>query len=91
MRTTTRVGRPAKRPTTINTNVREGRFIKRMRNFHGYTAEQVASYVGVNRTTLQNYESGEKRIPDCRVEALAEVLQVDAWEIRVMQEALVMA
>lgn len=85
------MGRPAKQPTTISTTVREGRFIKRMRERLGYNVESVATYVGINRTTLQNYESGFKRIPDYRVQALAEVLQVDAWEIRIVQEELVMA
>jgi transcriptional regulator with XRE-family HTH domain len=62
-----------------------------MRNYNEFTAEHVATQVGINRATLQNYESGFKRIPDYRVEALAAVLQVDAWEIRVVQEALVAA
>lgn len=91
MRTTNRVGRPAKQPTTINTSVREGRFIKRMRQYNGLTADHIAAEVGINRSTLANYESGFKRIPDYRIEALAAVLQVDAWEIRVVQEALVAA
>lgn len=62
-----------------------------MRQYSGVSADAIAAQVGINRSTLANYESGFKRIPDYRVEALAAVLNVDTWEIRIVQEALELA
>jgi transcriptional regulator with XRE-family HTH domain len=40
-----------------------GKNLKQLRDFNKFSQEQVATYLGINRSTYSNYESGEREAP----------------------------
>jgi len=64
-----------------------GENIKKRRNALGLTQEDVAQHVGVNRATVQRYESGEIEVKRSVAIKLAEILEttpsyIMGWEER---------
>ena len=47
----------------MNENQIIGRNMKALREANSYTQEQVAAYLGINRSAYANYESGEREAP----------------------------
>lgn len=47
----------------MNENRIIGRNLKSLREANSYTQEQVASYLGINRSAYANYETGEREVP----------------------------
>ena len=47
----------------MNENQIIGRNIKALREANSYTQEQVAAYLGINRSAYANYETGEREAP----------------------------
>lgn len=47
----------------MNENQIIGRNMKAMREANSYTQEQVAAYLGINRSAYANYETGEREAP----------------------------
>lgn len=47
----------------MNENMIIGRNLKVLREANGYTQEQVASFLGINRSAYANYETGEREAP----------------------------
>lgn len=78
-------GRPRHEPTFITEDVREGALIRDYRNFLSIPSGALAEAVGISQSTLSNYESGFKHIPDARVEQIAAALGIEAWKIRIIQ------
>lgn len=78
-------GRPRNEPTFITEDVREGALIRDYRTFLSIPSGALAEAVGISQSTLSNYESGFKHIPDARVEQIAAALGIEAWKIRIIQ------
>ena len=55
------------------------RNIKRMREISGYTQENVASFLGINRSAYSNYELGFREMPIEYMEKLADLYGCDAY------------
>ncbi|MCC3277486.1 helix-turn-helix domain-containing protein [Arthrobacter sp. zg-Y20] len=96
--TSRRAGRPAKPPEFITEEIREGALVAKFRDDLGMTQAELAFRVTnlkpkaphsedhhLARSTLGQYEKGLKRMPDTRVETIAEVLGVEPWLIRIIQ------
>ena len=47
----------------MNENQIIGRNMKALREANSYTQEQVAAYLGINRSAYANYETGEREAP----------------------------
>lgn len=82
--TASKGGRPRNEPTFITEDVREGALIRDYRNFLNVPSGALANAVGISQSTLSNYESGFKHIPDVRVEQIAVALGIDSWKIRII-------
>lgn len=55
-----------------------GRNLKALREANRYTQEQVASYLGIQRSAYANYESGEREAP---IEILAKASELMGCEL----------
>ena len=53
--------------------------IKLMREASNYTQENVASFLGIGRSTYSNYESGDRELPLPCMEKLADFYGCDAY------------
>jgi transcriptional regulator with XRE-family HTH domain len=53
--------------------------IKLMRKASNYTQENVASFLGIKRSTYSNYETGERELPLSCMEKLADLYGCDAY------------
>lgn len=54
-----------------------GKNIKLVRENSGYTQKQVAEFLGLNRSSYANYESGERTVPLSVLEGVAKLFGVD--------------
>lgn len=53
--------------------------IKMMREASSYTQENVASFLGINRSAYSNYELGTRELPFQHMEKLADLYGCDAY------------
>lgn len=53
--------------------------IKLLREASNYTQENIASFLGIGRSTYSNYESGERELPMSCMEKLADLYGCDAY------------
>ncbi len=53
--------------------------IKMMREASGYTQDNIASFLGINRSTYSNYELGTRELPLEHMEKLADLYGCDAY------------
>ncbi len=54
-----------------------GRNLKRMREANRFTQEQLAGYLGIQRSAFSNYELGEREMPIELLERAADLLGCD--------------
>lgn len=80
------IGRPRNEPTTITYQVREGANLRECRERANVPAAGLATAVGISRSTLANYESGFKHIPNHRIAQLAMALGVSPSDLRLAPE-----
>ena len=52
-----------------------GNNLKRLRDANRFTQEQLAVFLGINRSTYSNYEMGEREIPFTILEKAADFLK----------------
>lgn len=60
-----------------------GRNLKALREANNYTQEQLASFLGIQRSAYANYESGEREAP---IEVLEKASQLMGCELNVLFE-----
>lgn len=68
-------------PTLQTNDVTVGKKIAKIRKLQGLTQEELATKMGIKRTTLANYETGRIRVYDSMLKAFALVLKVSADEL----------
>jgi len=73
-----------------------GKNLKILREKSGFTQAQVADFLGINRSTYSNYESGDREAPLDILEKSADLLGCDLYLLfeedeKVVQEMLVCA
>ena len=54
-----------------------GNNLKRLRDANHFTQEQLAVFLGINRSTYSNYEMGEREIPFIILEKAADLFGLD--------------
>ena len=54
-----------------------GRNLCKLRNANSFTQEQIAEYLGINRSTYSNYELGAREMPFDLLERAADLLGCD--------------
>ena len=62
--------------------MRIGVRIREARKSRGFTQKELAEQIGVHQTTVGEWERGEKRIPEERIDQIAQVLYVKASWLR---------
>lgn len=62
--------------------MRIGVRIREARKNRGFTQKELAEQIGVHQTTVGEWERGEKRIPEERIDQIAQVLYVKASWLR---------
>lgn len=65
----------------MNENTIVGRNLKSLREANGYTQDQLASYLGIQRTTYKNYELGDREAP---IEVLEKACNIMGCELDVL-------
>ncbi len=54
--------------------------IKLLRDASGFTQDMIANYLGINRSTYSNYESGDRELPFLLMEKLADMYGCDLYD-----------
>ncbi len=67
------------RLSIMNERLTIAKNIKLMREASNYTQENVASFLGIKRSTYSNYETGERELPLSCMEKLADLYGCDAY------------
>lgn len=67
------------RLSIMNERLTIAKNIKLMRKASNYTQENVASFLGIKRSTYSNYETGERELPLSCMEKLADLYGCDAY------------
>lgn len=57
-----------------------GKNLKELRTYFGYSQEFIGSFLQVSHTIISRYESGSEKIPLDRLEKLALLFGVDAYD-----------
>jgi transcriptional regulator with XRE-family HTH domain len=65
----------------MNTTI--GKNLKLLRDFNKFSQEQVAEYLGINRSTYSNYESGDREAP---LDVLEKISNLYGCELHVLFE-----
>lgn len=65
----------------VNVDNRIGSNIKYIRENFKFTQEQVADFVGVSRSTIALYESGDRRVPIDQLEKISDLFGVEMHEL----------
>lgn len=68
----------------MNENQTIGRNLKSLREANGYTQEQVATYLGINRSAYANYETGDREAP---IEVLEKACNLLGCELDLLFDA----
>ncbi|HEX2984465.1 MAG TPA: helix-turn-helix domain-containing protein [Ignavibacteriales bacterium] len=58
-----------------------GQKIGKIREKLNYTQEDLGKYLGIDRTNLSKYETGERDIPMIHLEKLADLFGVDLYDL----------
>ncbi|MBQ8608199.1 MAG: helix-turn-helix transcriptional regulator [Bacteroidaceae bacterium] len=66
-----------------------GQNLCKLRKANSFTQEQVAEYLGINRSTYSNYELGEREMPFDLLERIADLLGCDLTVLMEEDEAVV--
>lgn len=66
-----------------------GQNLCKLRKANNFTQEQVAEYLGINRSTYSNYELGEREMPFELLERIADLLGCDLTVLMEEDEAVV--
>lgn len=66
-----------------------GQNLCKLRKANNFTQEQVAEYLGINRSTYSNYELGEREMPFDLLERVADLLGCDLTVLMEEDEAVV--
>ena len=66
-----------------------GQNLCKLRKANNFTQEQVAEYLGINRSTYSNYELGDREVPFELLERVADLLGCDLSVLMEEDEALV--
>ena len=66
-----------------------GQNLCKLRKANNFTQEQVAEYLGINRSTYSNYELGDREMPFELLERVADLLGCDLSVLMEEDEALV--
>lgn len=86
MRTTHQIrrapGRPRNPRVNLTLNDIEGLNLQRFAHDAGWSTKDLAYAIGVQHTTLRLYLTGHKRIPDYRIEKIAQLVKVHPMQIR---------
>jgi transcriptional regulator with XRE-family HTH domain len=62
-----------------NSNYTVGKNLKNLREVSGFTQEQVAATVGIERSTYSNYEAGIREVPFENLEQLSKLFGCDLY------------
>ena len=66
-----------------------GKNLCKLRKFNNFTQDQIAIYLGINRSTYSNYELGEREMPFDLLEQAADLLGCDLVVLLEENEAVV--
>lgn len=66
-----------------------GQNLCKLRKANSFTQEQIAEYLGINRSTYSNYELGEREMPFDLLERIADLLGCDLTVLMEEDEAVV--
>ncbi len=66
-----------------------GQNLCKLRKVNNFTQEQVAEYLGINRSTYSNYELGEREMPFELLERIADLLGCDLTVLMEEDETVV--
>lgn len=66
-----------------------GQNLCKLRKANNFTQEQIAEYLGINRSTYSNYELGEREMPFELLERIADLLGCDLHVLMEEDEAVV--
>ena len=66
-----------------------GQNLCKLRKVNNFTQEQVAEYLGINRSTYSNYELGEREMPFELLERMADLLGCDLTVLMEEDETVV--
>ena len=61
----------------MNTNLIVGKNLKILKEASGFTQDQIASFLGINRSAYANYEAGLREIPFVELEKLSNLFGCD--------------
>ena len=62
------------------------RNIKLMREASGFTQQHVADFLGIQRSTYSNYETGDRELPLSVMEKLADLYGCDTYAFEVLKQ-----
>lgn len=75
-------GRPRNPRTVLTITDIEGENLRTFAKLTGWTLESLAYSAGVNFSTMRQYVNGHRRIPNHRIERIADLLGVMPQQIR---------
>lgn len=65
-----------------------GQTLKLLREANNYTQENVAEFLGINRSTYSNYETGDREAPWSVLEKLANLYGCDQFDLESEDQAV---
>lgn len=65
-----------------------GQTLKLLREANNYTQENVAEFLGINRSTYSNYETGDREAPWTVLEKLANLYGCDQFDLESEDQAV---
>ena len=65
-----------------------GQTLKLLREANNYTQENVAEFLGINRSTYSNYETGDREAPWAVLEKLANLYGCDQFDLENEDQAV---
>ena len=65
-----------------------GQTLKLLREANNYTQENVAEFLGINRSTYSNYETGDREAPWAVLEKLANLYGCDQFDLESEDQAV---
>ena len=65
-----------------------GQTLKLLREANNYTQENVAEFLGINRSTYSNYETGDREAPWAILEKLANLYGCDQFDLESEDQAV---
>ena len=65
-----------------------GQTLKLLRDANNYTQENVAEFLGINRSTYSNYETGDREAPWAVLDKLANLYGCDQFDLESEDQAV---